>query len=151
MKFFTVDWWRGIQEGTVPDPCDAYRAHFSLIREQLPPDLAALSESVSLHDSRLRVFNLIVEDALLKISLDGSGPHGCSRRFSLTYVRVESFQSLADPEAGLAGPHGYGDWGYDEAHVLAPGRFEHRVLFSTGIEFRIVFADFSMSFEDGDQ
>lgn len=148
MRFFTVDWWRGIQEGEISDPVDAYRAHFQNIRDQLPPDLAALSESVSLHDSRLRSLNLDTETQSLQVSLVGDDGRGGLRRSWLTYHRVQSFQSFADPDAGLNGPHGYGDWGYDESDVLSDGLFEHRILFSTGIDMRIAFADFSLTFTD---
>lgn len=148
MQFFTVDWWCGIQAGEFSDPAEAYRVHFQNICEQLPPDLAALSESVSLHDSRLRAFKLDTGAKSLQMSLDGDDGRGHLRRFSLTYRDVKSLQSFADPDAGLNGPHGYGDWGYDEAHVLPDGDFEHRVLFSTGIEIRIAFSDFSLAYID---
>jgi hypothetical protein len=148
LQFFTVDWWRGIQDGDITDPVDAYRAHFQRIRDQLLPDLAALSETVSLHDSRLRSLNLETENKCLRISLTGDDGLGGLRQFNLTYHRLRSFQSFADPDAGLNGPHGYGDLGYDESDALSNGLFEHRILFSTGIEFRIAFADFSLAFKD---
>lgn len=129
MQFFTVDWWRGIQDAEVSDPAEAYRAHFQSIREQLPPELAVLSESVSLHDSQLRTLKLDIETQSLQMSLDGDDGQGRLRCFSLIYRDVQSLQSSADPDAGLNGPHGYGDWGYDEAHVLPDGHFEHRILF----------------------
>ena len=148
MQFFTLKWWRGIQSGEITDPADAYRAHFQRIRDQLPPNLAVLSESISLHDSRLRSLNLDTEKQTLRISLDGDDGSGGLRRFSLTYFHVQSFESFADPDAGLNGPHGYGDLGYDESDVLSGGLFEHRILFSSGIEFRIAFADFTLAFTD---
>ena len=148
MQFFTVDWWRGIQDDDITDAADAYRAHFQRIRDQLPPGLAALSETVSLHDSRLRSLDLDFETQCLRISLDGDDGRGGLRQFNLTYHRLRSFQSFADPDAGLNGPHGYGDLGYDESDILSDGLFEHRILFSTGIEFRIAFAEFSLAFKD---
>lgn len=53
-------------------------------------------------------------------------------------------ESTANPSAGLAGPFGYGDLGYDEVAILASGAFEHRLLFSTGIELAVVFREFEL-------
>ena len=54
MRFFTMAWWCGVQTGDGGDPSAAYAAHMAAIRDQLPPDLLATEESVSLHDTRLR-------------------------------------------------------------------------------------------------
>ena len=47
----------------------------------------------------------------------------------------------SDPSVGLGGPHGFGDLGYDEIDVGEDGPFEHRLLFSSGIELAVRFAD----------
>jgi hypothetical protein len=60
------------------------------------------------------------------------------------YSGVEHFESEADPKVGLRGPSGYGDLGYYEIDVLPEGRFEHRLLFSTGIELRVIFRGFGL-------
>ena len=65
-------------------------------------------------------------------------------RFTLTYTGVERVESTADPAVGLRGPHGYGDFGYDEVEVLPTGAFEHRMVFSSGVELCVVFGGFGL-------
>ncbi|HWX42575.1 MAG TPA: hypothetical protein VN345_15600 [Blastocatellia bacterium] len=50
----------------------------------------------------------------------------------------------SDPDKGLVGPNGFGDLGYDEIEVLDGGMFEHRLLFSSGIELAIMFEEFRL-------
>jgi hypothetical protein len=42
----------------------------------------------------------------------------------------------------LPGPAGLGHLGYDEFELLDPGTFEHRLLFSSGVEILIRFRAF---------
>ncbi len=133
-----MGWWSG-DDGD--DPLAAYAAHLDAIRDRLPPDLLATQESVSLHDTRLRELRLVVAERSLSVALDS---HSGRERFTLTYGGVEQFESSADPKVGLNGPAGYGDLGYCEVSVLLTGAFEHRLLFSTGIELIVVFRDFRL-------
>jgi hypothetical protein len=143
MRFFTLAWWCGTQDcNFADDPVEAYRAHLSTIRDRLPTALLALQESVSLHDGRLRSLDLSPSEGALKLVVDGDDGRGGLRRFTLRYGSVTHFGSTADPAIGLGGPHGYGDWGYDEADVNENGGFEHRILFSSGIEFVVRFTTF---------
>ncbi len=136
MRFFTPEWWCGIQDGDLSnDPAEDYRSYLATIRDRLPRGLLALQETVSLHDGRLRVLELSPSNATLLLRVDGDDGSGGLRRFTLRYSGVNSFRSIADPAIGLRGPHGYGDWGYDEVDVTEAGEFEHRILFSSGIEF----------------
>lgn len=48
-----------------------------------------------------------------------------------------------DPDKGLPGPNGFGDIGVDEIEVFEDS-FEHRILFSNGIELHIRFKEFSL-------
>ncbi len=128
MRYFTMGWGSGDERD---DPSAAYAAHLDAIRDQLPPDLLATQESVSLHDTRLRELRLIVAERSLSVALDS---HSGRERFTLIYGGVERFESSADPKVGLNGPAGYRDLGYCEVDVLVAGAFEHRLLFSTGIE-----------------
>ena len=43
---------------------------------------------------------------------------------------------------------GYGTHGFDEVEVLEEGLFEHRMLFSSGIEVAIQFRDFVLDYTD---
>ncbi len=141
MRFFTMAWWVGSQTGAARDVCAEYAAHLGAIRSHLPPDLLATAESVSLHDMRLRELRLRIAEATLALGLDSDTGEG---RLTLTYSGVEQFESSADPEVGLPGPAGYGDLGYAEVAALPDGAFEHRLLFSSGIELVVVFRGFKL-------
>lgn len=65
------------------------------------------------------------------------------RHVRLVYDGVCTIHSTGDRLRGLSGPHGYGDLGNDEIEVLQDGSFEHRFLFSTGIELVLRFQAFS--------
>ena len=144
MRFFTLDWWRGCQTGPAGDPGADYAVHLDTIRDRLPTDLLALQTSISLHDARLRELVVLAAAASARLVLDS---YGGDERYILTYSGVERMESTADPEAGLGGPHGFGDLGYDEADVLPSGAFEHRMLFSSGIELTLGFRGFKLQRE----
>ena len=55
MKFFTVDWWCGLQQFENPDPVLDFQKYLATIRDRLPEGLLALQETISLHDAKLRV------------------------------------------------------------------------------------------------
>lgn len=141
MRFFTMDWWCGVESDDLDDPLPKYQEHLVSIRDQLPVDLLATQETVSLHDSRLRELRLAVADGSLVLELES---YSGDQRFTLTYSGVERFESSADPRVGLPGPAGYGDFGYCEVDMLPTGAIEHRILFSTGIELVITFRAFSL-------
>jgi hypothetical protein len=139
VRFFTMAWWCGTQTGDAEARSAGYAAHLDTVRDRLPPDLLATQESVSLHDTRLRELRLA--EGTLTLGLDS---HAGDERLTLTYTSVERFESVADPEVGLGGPAGYGDLGYCEVDALPGGAFEHRLLFSTGIELVVVFHGFRL-------
>lgn len=134
MRYFTLDWWRGV--GAEGDPVTAYQAHLAAVRDRLPPALVALEEMPLLHDARLRELVLTPTTGSVVLVLES---YAGNERFTLTYTGVERFAGTADPTAGLPGPAGYGDLGYTEADALPGGASEHRLLFSTGIELAVIF------------
>jgi hypothetical protein len=144
VRFFTLDWWRGTQTGDVGDPSAEYARRLDAIRDQLPVDLLAVQESNPLHDARLRQWVILPAAASAQLVLDS---YSGDERFTLSYTGVERIKSTPDPSAGLAGPYGYEDLGYDEVDALASGAFEHRLLFSTGIELAVVFRGFEFDRE----
>jgi hypothetical protein len=149
MKFFTREWWGGIQAGDFSaDPAESYSAHLAVIRDRLPTDLLALQESVSLHDGRLREVEHRPSAGTLRMLIDGDDGQGGRRRFTLLYRAVSLFRSVAEPDEGLPGPLGYGDLGYDEADLTDTGEIVHRILFSSGIEFEVRFTDFELTWQD---
>jgi len=144
MQFFTMTWWQGESDD---DPFPLYDAHLATIRDQIPSQLRQLDQAdpYSLHDALLREMHFDAARAELNLLLDVEDGQLDWRRLRLTYQKVTSFQSHADPNVGLGGPHGYGHLGYTEIHLVPDGHLEHRLLFSTGIELRIRFADFSFT------
>lgn len=146
----TIEKWTGAN-GTALEALKEYGQYLDSVFATLPAELQRFTSKVSLHDARMRHLHLAA--GILKLKLDGSGYQAeprsyFKRRFELTYEGVHSLTSTADPEAGLPGPHGYGDLGYDEIEVLANGGYEHRMLFSTGIELHVQFTEFSFNYEN---
>lgn len=148
MKFFTLQWWCEAQHGTAQDMTAGYSAHLERIRARVVvPAQAATFErlnQVGLHDCRLRELDLDLERRTLRVDFDTYWEGGT---VGLRYRGVRQFKSSADPKLGLPGPLGYGDAGYDEIDLTSDGGFVHRLLFSTGIEWEVVFEDFD--FERG--
>lgn len=143
MKYFTLDWWEaGCDERMVA----RYLTQLYRQLDQFPQDLVKLADRMSLHNAKLLSFQYDNEISVLKLDLDGYAYDEDfnvlgGRRFFLNYKNVLRLQSQADPQKGLEGPFGYGDVGYDEIEVVSAGLFEHRLLFSSGIELNIQFRD----------
>jgi hypothetical protein len=148
MKFFTIDWWIGLQDFANDDPLPRFRKHLETIRERLPSGLLALQETVSLHDANLRLIDYSAQENSLILILDGVDGTGGLRQFTLRYYEVASFRTSADSERGLPGPYGYGDLGYDEPDITPDGKIEHRLLFSSGIELQMIFRNFELEWKD---
>ena len=148
MKFYTIQWWCGIQSGDVSDPIDAFLQYLDSIRDQLPQDLLVLQDAVSVHDANLHLLSHGSAAATLTLTLHGDDGSGGLRVFTLLYGGVASHRLISDPDFGLPGPNGFGDLGYDEPDVLADGLFQHRLLFSSGIELQVDFASFKLEYQD---
>lgn len=143
MRFFTLAWWRGDSE---EDAGAQYLAHLETIRSRLTPSLVDLlypqTPDGGLHDARLRDLQVDMGAQSLVLRLKS---HDGRLDLTLTYEGVTALSFTGDPKAGLRGPHGFGDLGYHEVDVGPVGGFEHRVLFSSGIEMRVQFADACIS------
>jgi hypothetical protein len=57
----------------------------------------------------------------------------------LVYEGVSNLYSTATPQKALGGSASYGELGYDEIELLGEQLYEHRLLFSSGIEMQIQF------------
>ena len=144
MQFFTMDWWREVQSGATSNPSDAYERHLASLRP-FPDAVAAIDRVPSLHDARLTRLEQ-VRDSIV-VALDRWGEKGGRIPTELRYGGVERFAVSTDPDGGLSGPNGFGDLGYYEFDCAAPGLYEHRVLFSSGIELCIQFRAFTVAGE----
>jgi hypothetical protein len=146
MKYLTSEWWLGEVEDLRP-AMEAYNRYIDSIRPKLSPDLVALVDAVSLHDSRLRELLVDAPERLIKLVLDGwVNPWGLSnrdrRRLTLMYRGVESFESRNGVR--LIGD----DLGYHELECLEDGAFEHRMLFASGAELIVRFEHLHLSLQE---
>jgi hypothetical protein len=149
MKYFTIDWWNGYVEDDEA-PCREYRDYLDQVSTLLPDAIRKLSYEVSLHDAELRWLCISIQESSVVMDLDGwdySVQPDVAAWIRLTYRGVTAVSCTADPERGRPGPPGYGDLGYDEFEVLEPGYYEHRMLFSGGIEMHIRFAELEVFLE----
>ena len=72
MRFFTMNWWLGVQEGKVFDPGPLYAKHIDQLRQNLPAENQATLDAllgVSLHDSELKELQLLPEKDCLLLDL----------------------------------------------------------------------------------
>lgn len=152
MKYFSVkDWddWKEDAENEV-----AYRSYIETIQTQLPSDLQLLlrdTGSLSLNDGEIESISASIENASVDIILNGKWIIDATigdRIFHLAYTEVVSFVSTIDPAAGGIHFSGYGFHGLDEMEVIEAGIYEHRMLFTGGIELAIRFRDFTLTYID---
>ena len=149
MKYYTIDDWIADQDLDRPGEPRAFAAgrayeeYLKSVRHLLPDRLNQLPSEVCIHDSNLRESEWSVESQSLVLLLDaGDLSMREGRDVRLKYTGVRQFKCTSDPEKNLTGPGGYGDLGNDEIEVLYQGWFEHRMLFSSGIEISIQFQGF---------
>ncbi len=142
MKFFTLEWWSGDVESD-QDPVAAYNAYYNEIKETLPKDFVTVHNEISLHDGHIS--NVHISNNEMRIRLNCENGSGETITVELRYTGLISFNTYANFEKGLPGPYGYGDWGYDEIYVDDKNTYEHRIIFSSGIEYQINFTDFKIS------
>ncbi len=151
MKYFSVnDWteWSETAENVV-----AYRTYIDSIRSFLPIDLQLLTGAggkLSLNDGEIETIQVSLEAASVNISIRGKWIKNTvvgERIFFLNYKRVVSLISIIDPNASGLHGSGYGDHGFDEIEIIGD-IYEHRMLFSSGIELHIRFQDFSLEYND---
>lgn len=154
MKYFTLDDWisdqgdefRGME--AVLQTRKKYEDYLSSVANQLPPELVGFQRTVAVNDANLRKVDVDVEQKRAVLVVDtypvDAANNSQVRTLALQYEQVGSFRSTSDPQEGLPGPFGYGDIGGDEIEMLAEGIFEHRFLFSSGIELAIQFGGFTM-------
>jgi hypothetical protein len=150
MKVFSIRTWQDDADEAVK----SYWAYVARIRSRLPSDLqriAGAGGDITLNDSAVERIDISVGDATAEIRLSGKWVEGSvvgSRLLRLCYRGVSHVSSSVDPDVDGSGWAGYGDHGFDEVELLGGGLYEHRMLFSSGIELDIRFSEFSLTYED---
>ena len=145
MKYFTIAWWMGETDDESHDPVTIYRERVASIKSMIPDSLTMYIEEISLHDSKIKEIDVNIPERRIRISTTTWDKGGSEILNILQYDGVERYASCADYKKGLPGPHGYGDWGYDEIDIDKNGLLSHRILFSSGITIDITFKIFSFS------
>ncbi len=149
MKYFTYEWWKGCQSlearATRADPFLDYALHLKRIRKRLTAELLRLEEGLSLHDGLLRVLHVEISSGRVSLAIDLDDWNKLPCGVELLYGGVSIVEATAAIDEGIVGPGGFGHLGYLETDVR-DGGFEHRILFSSGIELRIVFSGFHLRF-----
>lgn len=150
MKYFTQAWWNREVEDTEAVVADYWR-YIGSIRSKLTPELAALLDDVSLHDSKVRRFSVDIPGGTVSLTLHGFvnpwSPEGqTGRRIFLRYNGVESVESINESE-WTSESLDNSDLGYCEIEWLSDGLWEHRMLFASGIELTIRFQSLELRHE----
>jgi hypothetical protein len=141
MKYFTLDYWKNHED----DTSDRYMHYLASVTQKLPEALQQFIEKVSLHDAQLLSFQIDGSNAMILFDslqyAEDAGDH-LHRLLTISYLGVCYVKSHADSEKAPGGPAGYGHLGFHEIELFGEGIIEHRLLFSSGIELAIGFADF---------
>lgn len=150
MKYFTLDGWIQDQEldtnhGDSDDAAQRYKVYLKDVADRLPADYVVMTKTICIHDATLPQLTVDIPSRRLTMRLNaGNITMTESRRINLHYAEVTEFSSSSDGDKGLPGPHGFGDLGNDEIEVLEDGLYEHRLLFSSGIELTVRFRNFRL-------
>ena len=168
MKYFTLEWWLASQDlgEDVGRPIDQYKRYYASVKDQLPIRFVEFKELYSLHDATFLSLNLDLERQqaefrflVCHLGYRGGGEFISEKEGTLVYSWVKHFRSSEDIKAPLDRPdldvgdmrslasRGHGALGYDEIEVISTGLFEHRMLFSSAIEFVVRFADFDFTID----
>src|SRR5215510_6528823 len=114
MKYFTYEWWSREVEGDPAHPFSIYGSRIEEIECKLPTAIKEFMRDVSMHDSKIIKLDISLDHKTVVIVSLGYGVNSYLTEYELCYSGVAQYSTTSDPERGLAGPHGYGDWGYDE-------------------------------------
>ena len=160
MKYFTYSSLAGDNPEEDHAIASKYHPYLESITPDLPSELQRFLRKCCLHDATLLHLDLSVDDHELRMEFVGDHyaealapeekiPDNYARRFWLTYRGVKSFTMTGEPKRRSSWTQAYcGEFAYDEFEILGPKFYEQRMIFSTGIEFQIHFADFLFKYED---
>lgn len=150
MKYFTLDRWIQDQQldtdnNDLDDSLQRYQVYLKDVIDRLPADFVLMSKTICIHDATLPELTVDIPNRRLTMKLDaGDFTMTEGRMIKLHYLEVTDFSSTSDANKGLPGPHGFGELGNDEIELLEDGLYEHRLLFSSGIELAVRFRNFRL-------
>lgn len=155
IKYFTMKWWLAFQ-GDMPKkeqrrPQKEYDLCYASVKKQLPKQFVDFDKSYSLHDATLLKLRFNAEKQQLKIKVILAIVHEKfieGRNGTLTYSGVTNFSISKPAEHSPASSDNYAFLLADEIEVISPDVFEHKILFSSGVEFDITFTYFNFSIDD---
>ncbi|WP_040508053.1 hypothetical protein [Leptospira wolffii] len=149
MKYFTYDWWFG-EDLSNNDPAERYSAHYRLIENKLPKEIRTFVKEVNLHDSRELEIKRNEQDHSISLKLlcyryDDAFSSDSQFELMINYFDVSEFKVLSDIVSNetIEFDVSEDDLGYDEFDMIENNSFEHRLLFSSGMELKITFGGFS--------
>lgn len=152
MKYFYIS-----PDGDIDrDIMQSYEDYIKQVYAKFPSAVKVLADhedetgSVSLNDATVMGLNIDLALRIIKLTMAGDyqgGPRGHGQRtFHLFYRGVQGFSGCCQPWNVGPSLDGYGDHLFNEFEVLADDRFEHRMLFATGIEVAIQFQDLDLTY-----
>ena len=144
MRYFTAEWWESAGDHLDDEPIEAYRKWFDEARARLPAQVGVFFDRHTLHDSRIAGWDADYSSSILNLLLHGWDV-SFNRRiaYDLRYSDASAFKLVSCPRSEIVSLGDLGDLGYDEFDVLRDGMFEHRMLFASGQEMVVRFADFA--------
>lgn len=152
MNYFSIRCWSDYER--ITDIRKSYSSYINSVKAQLPESLKSLTGgggSISLNDANIKHLAVSLENSTMDIVMDGKWIQGVAtglRVFHLSYIGVTQIVSVVDPDVDGLSESGYGDHGFDEIEVLENNLYEHRMLFSSGVELRTRFRDFRLNYND---
>lgn len=152
MNYFSIKCWSDYEQ--ITSIRESYYSYIDNVISQLPKSLKSLTGgggNISLNDANVKSLAISLENSTVDIVMDGKWIQGVAtglRVFHLSYTGVTQMVSVIDPDVDGLSESGYGDHGFDEIEVLENNLYEHRMLFSSGIELRIRFHNFFLDYND---
>ena len=139
MKYFTSAWWAGDDKS---DAGKKYRHHFESIKNKLSETIIQFDSTVNLHDAQIAEINFLAKGKILFLSCKYYDANDDVKTIGMQYGGVAGFYIIPSEKDDLS--EGFDDLGYDEFD-LHGDLFEHRMLFASGREMRVVFKEFSFA------
>jgi hypothetical protein len=146
LKVFTAA-WREMDASAQRVAVAEYLRELEVLTDACSPALFEFARNHTLHDGLLVQLRLSMIDRSAVLQIQGWNPKFDERRlYTFLYRDVEAFEELGPPDS-YHSRHETTDISYSEFHPSGNGAFEHRILFHSDVEYRLVFKGFEFSYE----